>query len=401
MLLFGAITERRYIEARLREREEVLRLFVDRAPAAIVMFDTKMRYLAVSRRFITDHFPGAEMLPAELVGRSHYELFPDCPERWREVHRRVLAGETMSAEDDPFPRPDGHTDWVRWETTPWHKVDGAIGGVLMFAEVVTARKQAAAARRESEERLRVAIEAADLGVWELDLKTDTAPKRSLRHDQMFGYADLQPEWGQAICERHVLDEDKPRFREDFARALETGVLTFEVRVRWPDGSVHWISPLGQTYYDEHGEPIRLAGVVADITARKRAEETLRESERRARAQLDELETLYRTAPIGLALYDRDLNFVRVNSALADINGASIEEHLGRYVWDVVPHLREAVDPHFRKVLETGEPVAFEVSGETPKAPACSATGSRIITRSRSSERFGGRRRSDRPGDHRS
>ena len=47
---------------------------------------------------------------------------------------------------------------------------------------------------------------------------------------------------------------------------------------------------------------------------------------------------------------------------------SIEEHLGRYVWDVVPHLREAVDPHFRKVLETGETVAFEVSGETPKAP---------------------------------
>ena len=81
-----------------------------------------------------------------------------------------------------------------------------------------------------------------------------------------------------------------------------------------------------------------------------------------------METIYRTAPIGLALYDRDLNFVRVNSALADINGASIEEHLGRYVWDVVPHLREAVDPHFRKVLETGETVAFEVSGETPKAP---------------------------------
>ena len=136
-----------------------------------------------------------------------------------------------------------------------------------------ARLAAAEALRESEEQLRVAIEAADLGVWELDLKTDTAPKRSLRHDQMFGYAELQPEWGQAICERHVLDEDKPRFREGFARALETGVLTFEVRVRWPDGSVHWISPLGQTYYDEHGEPVRMAGVVADITARKRAEES--------------------------------------------------------------------------------------------------------------------------------
>ena len=70
------------MESRLAEREAQLALFVEHAPAAIAMFDANMRYLAVSRRFISDfQLP----VPAELVGRSHYEIFPDIPPRWREA----------------------------------------------------------------------------------------------------------------------------------------------------------------------------------------------------------------------------------------------------------------------------------------------------------------------------
>ena len=69
----------------------------------------------------------------------------------------------------------------------------------------------------------------------------------------------------------MLDEDQPIFREAFVRALKTGALACEVRVRWPDGSIHWIAPLGRTYYDESGRGVRMAGVVADLTERKNAE----------------------------------------------------------------------------------------------------------------------------------
>ncbi|MGE3775537.1 MAG: ATP-binding protein, partial [Pirellulaceae bacterium] len=147
-------------------------------------------------------------------------------------------------------------------------------------EDVTQRKRAEQELREREELLKTATDAADLGIWELDVASDTTPKRTIRHDQMFGFHELQPSWGRAIAERHVLDEDKPRFREAFERAMESGILSFEVRVRWPDGTVHWIAPLGRVYYDDQGRAVRMAGVVADITERKRTEERLREADRR-------------------------------------------------------------------------------------------------------------------------
>ena len=110
------ITEHKHAEARLAEREAQLTLFVEHAPAAIAMFDREMRYLAVSRRFVVDY-----RLPpdAQLIGRSHYEIFPDIPQRWRDVHARVLAGEELSQEEDQFTRQDGRTDWVRWSMAPW------------------------------------------------------------------------------------------------------------------------------------------------------------------------------------------------------------------------------------------------------------------------------------------
>lgn len=124
----------------LRLSEEQLRLFVDHSPAAIAMFDREMRYLVVSRRWLSDYQLGE----ANVVGRSHYDIFPDVPARWREIHRRCLAGAVEKCEEDPFPRADGSLDWVRWEIHPWRDAQGGVGGIILFSEVITARKRAEA-----------------------------------------------------------------------------------------------------------------------------------------------------------------------------------------------------------------------------------------------------------------
>jgi PAS domain S-box-containing protein len=154
------IVERKRAETALRESEARLKLFIEHAPAAIAMFDTTMRYLAVSRQFMKDYG-----ITEDPLGQSHYEQFPELPERWKEVHRRALAGEVLQADADPFIRADGRIQYLKWEARPWQTAGGAIGGILIAIEEVTSRVQAAEALRLSEERLRSILDRAPVAIF--------------------------------------------------------------------------------------------------------------------------------------------------------------------------------------------------------------------------------------------
>jgi len=138
------ITDRKRAEETIQRNEQVLKLFVEYSPAAIAMFDRDMKYIVASRRFLTDY----ELRDQNIIGRSHYEVFPDIPERWREIHRRCLAGAVEKSGEDPFPRADGKMDWVRWEIHPWYETPGEIGGIILFSEVITERKHFQEKERE-------------------------------------------------------------------------------------------------------------------------------------------------------------------------------------------------------------------------------------------------------------
>ena len=91
--------------------------------------------------------------------------------------------------------------------------------------------------------------------------------------------------------------------------------------------------------------------------------------RQVEEQLDQLQTLYNSAPIGLALFDRELRFRRINAVLADIDGRPVAEHLGKLAWEITPALRASAEPLMQKVIATGEPlVGIELTGETPAQP---------------------------------
>jgi PAS domain S-box-containing protein len=146
--------------AESQAREELLKIFVKNVPAEVAMLDREMRYLQVSDRWCADYF-GSDCSP--VLGRSHYELFPDIPERWKQAHRRALAGETVRVDEDRWDREGGPT-WVRWEVRPWLELNGLPGGILIFAEDITRRKQMEEALSdmsrkliESEERERARI----------------------------------------------------------------------------------------------------------------------------------------------------------------------------------------------------------------------------------------------------
>lgn len=131
------ISDVRSAQQALHEREAMLRRFIDAAPVAIAMFDRNMCYLGASRRFITDF----DIDDDGLIGRSHYEVLPQNPPHWRAIHQRCLCGAVERSPGERFVRPDGTAIWLRWELQPWYDADGLIGGVTLFTEDISQRKQ--------------------------------------------------------------------------------------------------------------------------------------------------------------------------------------------------------------------------------------------------------------------
>ena len=136
----------------LRASQERLRMFLENAPAAVAMVDKEMCYLLVSRRFASDFGLDTD----DLEGRCHYDVFPELPQRWRDTHQRCLAGAVERCDEDSFTRADGSVEWLRWEVRPWYDAEGAVGGVILFSEVITAAKNAELQLRATEERFRAA-----------------------------------------------------------------------------------------------------------------------------------------------------------------------------------------------------------------------------------------------------
>ena len=154
-LLFKEISDRKQSENLLRQQEEQLRLFVKHSPAGVAMFDRQMRYMLVSGRWLSSYGLGAQ----NIVGRSHYEIFPELPDRWKQIHQRCLAGAVEICPEDPFPRADGSIDWVRWEIHPWRTNSGEIGGIMIFSEVITERKNALLALSAASEQVSNILES--------------------------------------------------------------------------------------------------------------------------------------------------------------------------------------------------------------------------------------------------
>lgn len=269
-----------------RQDTDFFHTFLEHTPAAVAMFDNEMRYLAYSRRWLIDYGLGDR----DIRGLTHYEVFPEIGDEWKNIHQRCLAGATERKEEDPFPRADGTLDWVKWEIVPWRYEDRRIGGIIMFTEVITERKEAAEKVLRSEQFLRLAEKGGNVGSWRWDMVTGEnwwSPQSYV----IYGVTPKEFDGSRETWISFVHPEDRLRMQSKAEEMFAICKPEFhsEFRIIRSDGSVRWIEARGLVNYDSSGNPIEMIGINIDITERKDIEERLKtaaemETDARARAQ---------------------------------------------------------------------------------------------------------------------
>lgn len=298
-------------ERDLTTSSRMLQILVEHAPVALAMFDREMRYLSVSRRWAEDH----KIDERAILGRSHYEVNPEVPERWKETHRRGMNGETQRVEEDKYDRSDGHREWIRWQIMPWRGEDGAVGGIVMLYEDITERKKAEAALHESKELLQLFIDRAPaaLAMFDREMRYLAVSRRWLEDNALVGkdilgrsHYDVVPDIPQHWKDAHQSGIDGKTLSseaERFARA---------------DGVMQWIRWEVVPWRTSNGSVGGIVLFVEDITAQKRTEERLQQAA-----------SVFTHAREGILITDGNGQIVDVNEAFSQITGYERHEVLGR------------------------------------------------------------------------
>jgi PAS domain S-box-containing protein len=257
----------KFAPERVNRSEDQLSLFIECAPAAIAMLDRDLRYLAASARW-----RAYLMIEQDPVGRRHCDVCPNFPPSWNSMHAACLAGAVESSEGEPFRCADGEVRWMRWEAHPWRDGTGAIGGIVVSAEDITARREAEAVAMHLAAIVTSSHEAIVSKNRDRIITSWNAAATKLlgfTPDEIIGQSINR------IIPPECLDEERRIVERLMANA---GVDHFETRRMAKDGRRLDVSLTISPIKDASGATLGACTILHDISERKHAEMALRESE---------------------------------------------------------------------------------------------------------------------------
>jgi PAS domain S-box-containing protein len=347
------ITEVRQAGDALRESEERLRRITDATRDALWEVDLKTNRLWWSEgaKPLFGHSPGELQIGLE---DWYSAIHPEDMARVRIKFEKFMRESDSEWFDDyRFRRADGIYVDIHDQGRKFYddsgmpvKIAGAMGDV-------TKRKRAEEALRESEERFEKAFKASPDALVISRISDGAIIEVNERFISLSGYSrdDLI---GKSTILLNLYADPTTRHHALTILKEQNRVRDLEFPMRRKSGEVRLMTFSAEPF-DLRGERCWLT-IGRDITENKRAEEARRRSEEEARRQLAYVEAIYATAPVGLCFVDTDLRYRSINERLAEINGKSVEEHIGRTLREIMPEIADRVEPYYRRVIETGEPV---------------------------------------------
>ena len=268
------IGDRKQAEHKLQESRNMLQLVLNTIPQRVFWKDRESRFLGCNPAFAGDY----QLTYEEIVGKTDRELpWADWADIYQADDAEVMSsGVARLNYEEPTSTLQGEHIWIRTSKIPLTDSEDNVVGVMGCYEDISDRKQAEQALAESEERLRLALEGANQGLFDVSFITGDAVVNP-RYATMLGYdpetfRETHEDWLQRI---HPEDYDRVlrAFRE-YAAGHHANYKV-EYRLQMQDGSWKWIYAVGKIVaWDETGQPLRMLGTHTDIDERKRAEEEL-------------------------------------------------------------------------------------------------------------------------------
>jgi diguanylate cyclase (GGDEF)-like protein/PAS domain S-box-containing protein len=304
-------------EHRLKYTADRLACFVAHAPAALAVLDREMRYVAVSERWKQDYHLGSDC----LVGRSHYEVFPEVPQAWKDVHQRALAGAVLRKEGERFVRANGREQYVTWEVRPWNEPSGEIGGIVILTEDVTDITRESMALARSERMVRVLQARSGVGVWCWNMASGEilCSEPGLAIHRLPPAAEAAHSVSYELWRASFHPVDAARLDAELAVQLERGDdVHLELRLAPQESApVTWVALDALAERDGDGHVTELCGTTRDITNSRGAEQRVRV-----------LSAVVEQAPLGIIITDARGNIEFVNEAFSRVTGWTRAEVIG-------------------------------------------------------------------------
>ncbi len=341
LVVINDITERKKAERALVHSHDLMRYVIENNNGAIAIHDKDLKYIYVSQRYLADY----KVKEKDIIGKHHYEVFPDLPQKWRDVHQKALSGVISSADNDSYPREDGSLEWTRWECRPWYEADGSIGGIIVYTEVITERKQAEEALRISEENLSITLHSIGDGVISTD-KNGMVVRMNPVAEELSGW-QLVEAAGKPLSEVfHIINaETREVVSDPVKKVLENGEivgLANHTVLISKNGTEYQISDSAAPIKNKEGEITGVVLVFSDISETYAIQKQIKDSEERYRSLLDNLET-------GIVVHAADTSIMMNNPRASVLLGLSHDQLRGK----------TAIDPAWKLVHEDHTPLTLD------------------------------------------
>ncbi len=323
------VSELRELELVAKRKNEQNRIFIELAPTAIAMFDLDMCYLAASEKWVSDY----KIKEKNIIGRSHYELFPEIGDDWKAIHQACLKGEINKCDEASFERADGTIQWVSWDIRPWYVYEDKIGGIIVYTADITHIKAKDLEKQKIEAILDRTNEVARIGTWELDLIMNKVTWSRVTKE----IHEVEPEFiPQLEAGINFYREGKSRdtITHAITQAMTKGTpFDVEVELITEKGALLWTRVIGESEL-KNDKCVRIYGVFQDINKTKRAEESLHTLN-------EELSTIFNAENVSIIGTDTKGNITHFNKGAERLSQYSHQEMIGKQTPYLI-HLEEEI-----------------------------------------------------------